>query len=98
MTGTRMPSALPVATVARVTVSEKAAAWAEYLLLRTGKLYVPGAYVNKRNEQWAARHGGQMPPAWDKGQPWIESSCSAGIQQWQQVKDAAKQAKEGQKA
>lgn len=85
-----VPFQLPVAQVAKVTVSEKSAAWAEYLLLRTNQVYRVGGYVNRRNEQWAARHGGQMPPAWGEGKPWIESSCSSGVQQWQAVKDAAK--------
>lgn len=74
---------LPSAQVAEVTVSEKAAAWAEYLMLRTGKIYVVGRYVNKRNAEWASCHGGQMPPRWNKDQPWIEKSCSDGVQAWQ---------------
>lgn len=81
---------LPRAQVAEVTVSEAAAAWAEYLLLRTGKLYVPGRYVNKRNADWAARHGGQMPPQWNNGQPWIEQSCSAGKKAWTEFMLTAK--------
>lgn len=86
---------LPGAWHAEVVVNEAAAAWAEYLLLRTGKLYVPGAYQNPRNQQWAAQHGGQMPPAWGKGQPWIERTCSEGMQQWAAVKEAAKKKKKG---
>lgn len=82
---------LPAAWHAEVVVNEAAAAWAEYLLLRTGKLYVPGAYQNPRNEAWAARHGGQMPPAWKDGKaPWIEKSCNEGVKQWQAVYGAAK--------
>ena len=81
---------LPLATVAEVTVSEKQAAWAEYLLLRTGKLYVPGKYVNERNADWAAKHGGQMPPAWKDGKPWIEQSCSEGKAAWGPVREAMK--------
>lgn len=88
--GPAAPFFLPMAVWAYVEVSEQAAAWAEYLLLRTGKLYVPGEYVNRRNAEWAARHGGQMPPAWQEGKPWIEASCSEGVQAWQPVKDAAK--------
>lgn len=84
--GLVIPNALPVAQVATVTVSEAAAAWAEYLLMRTGRLYVVPPYVNRRNEQWAARHGGRMPPQWDKGQPWIEKSCSEGVTAWQDAK------------
>lgn len=85
------PLQLPTAQVAKVTVSEKAAAWAEYLLLRTNQVYRVGRYINKRNEAWAARHGGQMPPAWHEGKPWIERTCSEGVNAWQQVKEAAKQ-------
>ena len=88
--GLVIPHALPVAQVATVTVSEAAAAWAEYLLLRTAKLYRVGPYINKRNQQWAAQHGGQMPPAWDEGKPWIERSCSEGVKAWQEVKQAQK--------
>lgn len=84
---------LPMAVVAHVTVSEKAAAWAEYVLLRTGKLYVPGEYVNARNEEWASKHGGKMPPAWGEGKPLIESSCSAGKAAWGPVRDAMRKDK-----
>lgn len=82
---------LPVANVARVTVSAEAAVWAEYLLMRQGQLKVVPPYQNKRNQQWAAGHGGQMPPQWEEGKPWIEKSCKAGVQAWQSVKEAAKQ-------
>jgi hypothetical protein len=88
-----MPGTLPVATVATVTVSAEAAAWAEYLLIRSGKLYRVGPYINRRNAEWAGKHGGQMPPAWHEGKPWIETSCRAGMDAWQKVKDAAKQKK-----
>lgn len=91
--GLAIPHALPIAQVAQVTVSKEAAAWAEYLLLRTGKLYRVGGYINKRNQAWASKHGGQMPPAWNDGEPWIEKSCSDGIRQWQQVKNAIKKGK-----
>ena len=89
MPSTETPTHLPVAQVARVTVSEKQAAWAEYLLLRTGKLHVIGDYVNRRNEAWAARHGGRMPVAWQEGKPWIERSCSEGKHAWRQAKRVA---------
>ena len=79
---------LPQAIVANVTVGAKQAAWAEYLMLRTGRLYVPGRYVNQRNADWAARHGGQMPPAWKDKKPWIEGSCKDGLEAWQPVKEA----------
>lgn len=85
---------LPLATMATVTVSEKQAAWAEYLLLRTGKLYVHGRYVNKRNAAWAAKHCGKMPPAWADGKPWIERSCSEGMKAWEPLREAAKKRQE----
>lgn len=94
---TRTLDPLPTAQVATVTVNKTAAAWAEYLLLRTNKLYRIGGYVDKRNERWAAKHGGRMPPAWNDGEPWIERRCSEGIAQWQSaqkvVRDAQKRAK-----
>lgn len=80
---------LPVATVATVTVSADAAAWAEYLLLRTGKLYCPYGYVNRKNEAWAAQHGGRMPPAWNSGAPWIEKDCKEGMTAWQPLRGMA---------
>lgn len=82
--------ALPMAQVAKVEVSAKAAAWAEYLLLRTGRLYVVGDYVNKRNEAWAKQHGGVMPTAWHEGKPMIETSCKAGMDAWGPLRKAAK--------
>lgn len=81
---------LPMAIVAEVTVNEAAAGWAEYLLLRTGKLYVPGRYVNAKNAAWAERHGGQMPPAWNEKKPWIETSCKQGMDAWHPIRDAVK--------
>ncbi|MEZ4614076.1 MAG: hypothetical protein R2867_00980 [Caldilineaceae bacterium] len=86
----KFPNRLPIAQVAQVTVSKAAAAWAEYLLLRTGRLKCPDGYIDQRNEQWAARHGGQMPPAWADGKPWIERSCSDGLKAWGPVRKAAK--------
>ena len=77
---------VPALQVAEVTVSAKAASWAEYLILRTGTFRVYGKYQDKRNEDWAARHAGQMPPAWKAGQPWLESSCSEGKNAWRNAK------------
>jgi|GEM_PF-2918606 len=77
---------VPALQVAEVTVSAKAASWAEYLILRTGTFRVYGPYIDKRNEVWAAKHKGQMPPAWKAGQPWLESSCSAGKEAWRNAK------------
>lgn len=93
--GVAAPGFLPMAWVAQVTVNEAAAGWAEYLLLRTGLLYVPGKYVNKRNEQWAEKHGGAMPPTWNNEQPWIELSCSAGVTAWTAARQAIKEAQKG---
>lgn len=81
--------ALPIAQVATITVSGEAAAWAEYLLMRGGKLYVIPPFINRNNQAWADKHGGHLPPAWKDGKPWIEASCKDGVQAWQQVKDAA---------
>lgn len=86
----RTTSPLPTAMVCRVVVNEQAAAWAEYLLLRTRKLYIVGNYVDPRNLAWAQRHGGQMPPAWGEGKPWIETGCKAGIEAWGPLRKAAK--------
>lgn len=77
---------LPILQVAEVTVNAQAASWAEYLILRSGKFRVYGKYQDKRNKDWAARHAGKMPPAWKDGQPWMESSCSAGKEAWRNVK------------
>lgn len=79
---------LPVAQLAQVTVSEKQAVWAEYLMLRTGKLHIVGGYQNRRNEQWAKQYGGRMPPAWQDGQPWIEKSCKEGMQAWRPLRES----------
>jgi len=85
--------ALPMAQIAKVVVSAKAAAWAEYLLLRTGKLYVVGSYQNPRNEAWARQHGGTMPTAWHEGKPMIETSCTQGMAAWAPLRKAARKGK-----
>ena len=96
--GMAAPGFLPIAIIAKITVNESAAAWAEYLLLRTGLLYVPGQYVNKRNQQWAERHGGRMPPAWKDGKaPWIETTCQSRLDAWQAVKNAQQSPKKEKK-
>ena len=46
---------------AHVTVSDAAAKWAEYLLLRSGKFGLYSPPLDKRNIKWAARW--QMMPA-----------------------------------
>lgn len=91
---TRMMDPLPTAQVAEVVVSAKAAAWAEYLLIRTKKLYRIGRYIEPKNEAWAQRHGGQMPPAWNDNKPWIESGCSKGMAAWGPLRKAAKKGKQ----
>lgn len=64
---------------AYVRVNPQAAEWAEYILLRTGKLGLLSTPINPRNLQWAAQHDGKMPTPWRmlKGERWIESGCSS---------------------
>lgn len=89
----RTTSPLPMAQVCRVVVNRQAAAWAEYLLLRTKQLYIVGNYVDPRNLAWATKHGGQMPPAWEDGKPMIEKGCSKGMDAWGTLRQAAKKRK-----
>lgn len=77
---------VPIAEMARVTVNEQAAVWAEYLLLRSGKLEIRSPYLDPRNQQWAKRHAGAMPPRWVDGKPWIERGCKDGINAWKAAK------------
>lgn len=70
---------LPLAQRATFRVPNAQANFAEYLLLRTGKLVIAGGAIDKRNETWAARHDGKMP------QPWIEKGCSEGKAIWAPV-------------
>lgn len=58
--------------VAEVLVSEAAAKWTEYLLLRTNKLRLISKPLDKRNLQWALKWGGAMP------KPWVEPGCNPG--------------------
>lgn len=95
--GPAAPMFLPMAVVAKVRVRRKAAAWAEYLMLRTGRLYVPGKYFEPKNHEWAKKHNGIMPPAWQEGKPWIENSCDKGLAQWEPVKQAAREAERQQR-
>lgn len=62
----------PARNVAEVTVNDQAAAWAEYLLLRTGRLELLSRPYDQRNERWAAKWAGAMP------KPWREKNCGAG--------------------
>ena len=59
---------LPIAIQSTVTVPKAQAGWAEYLLERTGRLVVVGGRVNSRNREWADRHNGRMPVAWQDSQ------------------------------
>lgn len=63
---------MPMAQEATVTVPKQQAVWAEYLMMRTGKLSVVGGRINSKNVEWAARHDGAMP------RPWIEPECDGG--------------------
>lgn len=53
-----------------VYVSDRAAAWAEYLLLRSGKLQLVSRPLDARNRGWAEKWAGRMPS------PWVESGCN----------------------
>jgi len=77
---------LPMALHATVTVKTSQARWAEYLMIRTGKLYVPGKYFDRRNQAWAEKHGGVLPPAWGDKKPWIETKCKEGVEKWSYLK------------
>lgn len=73
------PGVGPVRIDARVRVKDEQAVWAEYLLLRTGKLRLRSKPLNQRNREWAERHGGQMPPAWEiAAGRWREKGCKSG--------------------
>lgn len=95
--GERKFDTLPLAQVCEVKVAEKAAAWAEYLLLRTQQLWIVGKHINQRNAEWAAKHQGVMPPAWADGKPMIETGCSKGMEAWGPLRAAAKAQKQGGK-
>lgn len=55
--------------VAEVTVNDAAAAWAEYLLCRSGIFTLRSKPIDARNLKWAVKWGGAMPA------PWVESGC-----------------------
>lgn len=61
--------ALAWAQVASVHVSDRAAKWAEYLLLRSGRYRLVSKPLDPRNERWAVQWNGRMP------QPWVEAGC-----------------------
>ena len=70
---------LPLAMQCEVTVKQKQAEWAEYLMERTKRLYVVKGNLNSRNRDWARAHDGVMP------RPWIESDCQEGNQVWRKA-------------
>lgn len=55
--------------VAEVEVNDQAAKWAEYLMLRSGKLQLVSKPLDRRNLKWALQWGGAMP------RPWVEAGC-----------------------
>lgn len=55
--------------VAEIVVSDRAAAWTEYLLCRSGIFWLRSKPIEPRNRRWAQRWEGKMP------QPWIEPGC-----------------------
>lgn len=83
------PGFLMMSIDAKIRVKKSQAVWAEYLLLRTGQVYISGKYQDPRNLEWAKRHNGTLPPAWDDG-PQIEASCSEGKQHWSRFKSTIK--------
>lgn len=52
-----------------VLVRDQAAAWAEYLLLRSGRFRLLSSPLDPRNARWALQWGGAMP------RPWVEAGC-----------------------
>lgn len=52
-----------------VTVNDQAAAWTEYLLLRSKQFRLLSDPIDSRNKSWSAQWNGKMP------QPWVESGC-----------------------
>ncbi|MFZ1812919.1 MAG: hypothetical protein WAU16_00565 [Rhizobiaceae bacterium] len=61
--------------VARIQVKERAAVWAEYLLLRTHRLMLFSAPHDPRNVRWVAKFAlNDMP------RPWVEPGCTEGSQ------------------
>ena len=69
--------------VAEIIVSQRAAAWTEYLLCRTTQFTLLSKPIDKRNIKWARRHQGVMP------KPWVEAGCK--IKQPGQGRPAKKQ-------
>lgn len=58
--------------VAKIHVRERAAVWAEYLLLRTHRLLLVSPPHDPRNARWVAKF-----PLNDMPRPWVEPNCTA---------------------
>lgn len=56
--------------ICEVFVPARQARWAEYLLLRSGKLQLASRPIDPHNAQWALRHRGNMP------RPWVQAGCT----------------------
>lgn len=54
----------PIAIHAMIEVNTQAVAWAEYLVLSTGKFKLVSKAHDPGNERWAARRNGVMPVSW----------------------------------
>lgn len=57
-----------VRQIYHVRVSRQAAAWAEYILLRSRQYELLSQPMEERNATWAARWQGRMPKPWRQGQ------------------------------
>lgn len=66
----------PLWIQASVRVNDNAAAWAEYLLLRSAKFRLISKPQNRDNARWARRHNGAMPTPWSTAKQWKEKGCT----------------------
>lgn len=60
--------------VAEVTVSDQAAAWAEYLLCRSQQFTLCSKPIDPRNLKWAVKWDGAMPAQW------VDAGCKVSPQ------------------
>lgn len=58
------PKSGAAALACAVTVNAQAAAWVEYLLLRSQRYKLISRPIDPNNRRWAMAHGGRMPQAW----------------------------------
>lgn len=82
---------MPIAFGAEFRVSADQAGWAEYLIERSGKMIVIKGKTDPRIRGWADKHGGTMP------RPWIEESCSEGMDPWKKFETAAREEQNGKR-